>query len=420
MWTAVVVMSLGALELSNLPAEPQLAGMLWEGSAELQLQRAKVAQARGDYERSLLLPNPSLDLSANTLPIGPSNPVDLPSPATNVPNVAVGLSQLFELGKRGPRQETSRQALNAALYDAREALRQRYYDLQLHVGEIAAAQARIAGLTELAEGAHHLAEIQKARADKGDASSLDADRALLEEEKLSSTLGGEREHLIDELRACGEVVGSRCEPFADAAAAIAYLESTVPAAGQAVLEQRPDLLSLQASEQSARAAETLANRHAIPDPTVRVGYVRDQFVASGNQPNSLFVGLSLPLPFFDHGQADARAAAAAAAAVSRARERALGSARDALVRLKAQSLSIEARRAQVRDRALPLARDVAQRLDAAVARGAAAIQDLLLARATLVELTLDARDLDLAAFHSRVATARAGGASPTFPEELNP
>ena len=66
------------------------------------------------------------------------------------------------------------------------------------------------------------------------------------------------------------------------------------------LDARPDLRSLQAQEASARSSLTLAKNRWIPDPTFRVGYVLDQFVASGSQHQSLLVGVSIPLPFFDH------------------------------------------------------------------------------------------------------------------------
>ncbi|MBK7858618.1 MAG: TolC family protein [Archangiaceae bacterium] len=409
-----------SLELSKLPSDAQLFELLWERAPDLQLARAKVAQARGDYDRAALLPNPQLDVSANTLPVGPSNQANAPvaNAWAEVPNYGFGVSELVELGKRGPRQDATRRAYDAAVHDAQEQLRQRFFDLQEHLGEIAAAQARIAALSDLSRDAEHLTAIQRARADKGDASALDADRALLEEEKLKSTLGAEQEHLVAELRACADVLGVPCAPFEQADGAAAFLADPQIAPARS-LEDRPDLKSLQATADASRAAETLANRRAIPDPTFRVGYVRDQYLASGNYPNSLYVGVSLPLPVFDHGQADARAARGAAEAAERARVRTIESAREALTRLGEQSQSIEARRRQVRERALPLARDVVARLDAAVVRGAAAVQDLLLARRTLVELLIDARDLDLSAFRNRVELSRVGGAMPGLPQELN-
>src|SRR5581483_834998 len=78
----------GSLKLSAVPAEAELAQLLWEHSAELQLSRAKVAQARGDYERAQVLPNPGLDVSMNTIPIGPLNTSNDPSLTSpwDVPN----------------------------------------------------------------------------------------------------------------------------------------------------------------------------------------------------------------------------------------------------------------------------------------------------------------------------------------------
>lgn len=424
MLAVVVALSLsapgGALKLSSLPAEPDLAQLLWERSPELQLSRGRVAQARGDYERALLLPNPNLDVSMNTIPVGPLNTAADPG-LTNpwdVPNYAFGVSELIELGKRGPRQESTRRALDAAINDARELLRQRFFDLDEHLGEIAAAQARIAELQTVADDAHHMTIIQKARADRGEAVPLDADRALLEEEKLRSAVGIEQEHMLAELRACTELLGVTCEPFDTSDHAISFLEHSA-SAPNVQLEDRPDVQSLKAQEDSARALETLFHRKAIPDPTVRFGYVRDQFVASGNQQNSLFVGLSIPLTFFDHGQADARAAAAAADAAARSRERTLQSAQVSLQRIIEQQKSLETRRSQLRDHALPLARDVVSRLDQALARGGIPVQDLIFARRTLAELLIDARDLDLASFRNGVALLRVGGAVPALPSDLS-
>jgi cobalt-zinc-cadmium efflux system outer membrane protein len=412
---------IGSLKLSSAPAEAELAQLLWESSAELQLSRGRVAQARGDYERAQLLPNPGLDVSMNTIPLGPLNTANDPSLTSpwQVPNYGFGLSELVELGKRGPRQESTRRALDAAMYDARELFRQRFYDLQEHLGEIAAAQARVGELKEVADGAHHMTAIQKARSERGESQGLDADRALLEEEKLQAAVLQEEEHLLTELRACSDVLGIPCEPFDTTEQADAFLDRAMGVAGTP-LEDRPDIRSLQAQEDSARALQTLSSRKAIPDPTLRVGYVRDEFVASGNQQNSLYVGVSIPLPMFDHGQADARAAAAAAEAAGRARERTLAAARVSLSRLQQQKKSLETRHKQLREHALPLARDVVQRLDQALGRGGIAVQDLIFARRTLAELLIDDRDLDMDEFRNAVELLRAGGAVPALPNDLSP
>lgn len=407
------------LDPSHLPADAELMRLLWDSVPDLQLQRARVAEARGDLDRAGLLPNPGLELSASTLPLGPMNPTaPVTNPALEVPAFAVAVSELIELGKRGPRQGAARRALEGAVYEAREQLRQRFWDVRAQLGEIAAAQARIAALTSLAADAARLSQLQRTRVEKGDASALDLDRARLDEEKLTATLGAERERLAAQQRACAQLTGGACDAFAAAEAAAAFLSADDPAG--ASREERGDLKALEALEAASEQRRVLAERRVIPDPTVRLGYLRDQYLASGNWQNSLFVGVSLPLPVFDHGQADARLARSTADAARRAREQALESTGRQLERLQEQARGIEGRRAQVHDRALPLARDVVARLDAAVARGAAPVQDLLLARRALVELQLDANDLELAAFHVRVTRARLEGRMPPPPEELKP
>ncbi len=406
------------LNLSAAPDEAALVNLLWEHAPDLQLARARVAAAQADAQRASFLPNPTLDLSANTLPLGQSNPVGLAQPWANTPNYAVAVSELIEIGKRGPRQEATRQAVVATMYDARAQLSERYHDLEEAIGEVAASVRRIAQLTDLVADAARLSAVQRARAEKGDTALLDADRAKLEEQKLQTALREQQARLLANLRACSLVAGLPCEPFADVASTTAWLNRLRGQYPVEAVEQRPDVLSLTASAQSARAAQSLAKAHAIPDPTVRIGYVRDQFVVSGNQQNSLFVGLSVPLPLFDHGQADAAAAAVAAEAASRARQELVRIGRDAAQRFGAEAASLEARREQLTKETLPLARSVVERLDSAVQRGGADIQDLLLARRTLGELLLEAADVDLTVFRLDVERSRTVGRLPVTPQAL--
>ncbi len=401
------------LKLSELPDDAGLAALVWQRSPELALERGRVESARAEHQRTLLLPNPSLDLSWNTIPVGPTNPEGL-SPLSEVPNYAFTLSAPLELGKRGPRQEAARQAAAAQALEAVGQLRDQTFDLLDRISEIAADELRISALEALRADAARLREIQRARAQKGDASELDADRALLEEEKLASSLGEQREKLAADLRACGQAIGGRCEPFGDARLAEAFLERRPP--GSESPEQRPDVAALRAQQASAEASLTLAHRRWLPDPSVRVGYVRDQFVISGNQPNSVMVGLSVPLPFFEHGQADARAAQAQITSASEARALLLARASRELEGLAEQTAATERRRAQLREKTLPLAKALTERLEAAVQRGAAPVQELLLTRRTYGELLLDASELELTAFRLASARRRASGHTPALPD----
>ncbi len=416
MWCLPTLILLGAapLELSNLGDGAALPELVWRQSPELQAARVRVAQAEAERKKALRLPNPELDLGVNTLPIGPLNPPDLKDPFLNVPNVAVGLSVLLEIGKRGPRQESTEEAARAAALDALDQVRRKVLELEDVIGDVAAAQVRVDALSGLTDDAQKLVELQQKRSEKGDTSELDADRARLELESTLTSLGEAKEGLAAALRVCADTVAVTCLPFHDVAAANAWLdrrfEVTRETAGRA------DLRALEAAVRSARAAQRLAANGWIPDPTVRVGYVRDQFVISGNQLNSLFVGVSFPLRIFEHGQDDAEAASVAALSAERARDQLLTTATAQLTQLGQEIVAIEARQKRLREQSVPLGRTVVQRLDAAVSRGAAPLQELLLARRSLAELLLTAAELDRAVFHLPVARARLGNSLDSLPE----
>src|SRR5262245_24905619 len=113
------------LDLSHSPGDDVIAQLLWARSPDLVAARAKMATAQSDVVRSGLLPNPSLDGSWNTIPVGRTNPPNLSDSLNRVPNYAFSLSTLVEIAKRGPRQRAARSAADAALLDAYELLRQR-------------------------------------------------------------------------------------------------------------------------------------------------------------------------------------------------------------------------------------------------------------------------------------------------------
>lgn len=409
-----------SLPLASLPDEEHLAALLWEHSPDFAAARARIASAQADLTRSHLLPNPEADLSWNTLPIGPTNPPGL-SRLGDVPNYNIGLSELIELGKRGPRQDAARATLSATALDSLASLRARTYDVLDRAAEVATSEVRLSQLEALAADAAKLSELQRARQQHGDSAGLDVDRALLEEEQLETSLGEERAHLSDALLNCTRTAGLPCEPFGSRDTAAAFLSSRLshaPAAAASTLEARPDLRSLQAQEQSAQASLSLARHRWLPDPTVRLGYVRDQFVVSGNQKDSFFVGLSVPLTFFDHGQADAAAASASLESARQTRELLHAQAQRDVTTITSQLQAVQERRTHLRDQTLPLAENVVKRLDAAVRAGGSSLQDLILARRSYSELLLRAADLDLTAFHLTLELDRARAAGPEAPPSL--
>jgi len=407
------------LDLGQVPSDATLAQLLWSRSPDLVAARAKIVSAQSDVVRSKLLPNPTLDASWNTIPVGQTTPPNLSDPLNQVPNYAFSLSTLVEIAKRGPRQRAARSAYDAATLDAYELLRQRYYDLLERIAEVGAAQVRISALGDLAQSARALSQLQRDRASHGDVSGIDVEKAALEEEKYGANLSDERQKLAEALVACAHVAGVPCTEFRDARQASVFLSTGVNAPGGDP-DQRPDLRSLAAQQESARASLELAHNKRIPDPTFRLGYVYDQFQAAGNQRNSLFAGVSLPLPVFDHGQADALQAVASADAAGRARDLLRTQAEHDAAALEAQARDLAARRRTLTEVSLPTAQHLVDTLEKAVRQGGTPLTELLLARRGYGELLLDAADVQLQSFRVGAALGRNGPSGPPAPADLAP
>ncbi len=407
-----------ALDLAKLPEPNEVARLVWEHAPDLAQARAKVGLAEADVWRSELLPNPTFDFGWSGLTVGETNPAGLTLGQT--PSYTFTLSETFELGKRGPRQTAARLGRRAVSFEGWEALRQRFLDVEGRIAEVASAEVRIAALADAADDAARLTVLQQARASKGDTSGLDADRARLEEQKILSNLGEARENLQNALIECSHAAGLNCLPFGAPERAQAFLEKARELDPPHDLGARPDLKSLEAQAQAAQAQVTLAERRALPDPTVRLGYVRDQLVIAGDQPNALFVGVSVPLPIFDHGQADAQAARVQAELAETTRTLLTRQAQNDVVRLRKQLEQAKKRQQTLTTQTLPLARQVVESLGKTVLVGGAPIQDLLLARRTLQELVVDSADVDLLVARLTLELDRVTGRGAAVPAPLEP
>ncbi len=398
-------------------APTELSNLLWERAPALAADRAVLGAARADVERSHLLPNPTLDAAWSTIPIGQTTPPNYADRMSRIPNYSLGVSELIEIGKRGPRQRAAAASLGEAAYNVYADLADHYFEVLTRLGQIASSQIRSNDLAELVKGAEQLTQLQRARVSKGDSPALDAERAALEEAKLRSAYEEEVAQLAQALRDCTTLLGDTCHPFPSLDAAAQFLELRPPQDGLAVTE-RPDIKAVENRQTAAAAERDLAGNKVIPDPTVRVGYVYDQFVVSGNQRNSLFVGVSIPLPFLDRGQTDKLEADTKQWSAVETRERLQAQAETRALKIgEARDVAV-LRRTRMREKTLPMARDIVRDLDLVIQRGGASLQDLLMARRTLNELLVDAAELDRRVFELEVELARVRGWAPPPPAAL--
>lgn len=383
--------------LTSLRAEPtldytRLEALVRSHSPELSPRQREAALAALDVEQARLYDNPTLDLGVGTWPVGGLTPADLDRPYANVPNYGAGVAYTFPVGKRGPRQQRARQLAWAASARVDQQARESTLALAAVLGELATTTLRQQGIAELLAGGERSLELADARLRAHFGTPLEVDRLRVDVERMRQQLLGVEAETQAQLAACTELLGARCESFENASAARDYLEqwlSDSSTASAAHLRERPDLRALDFEIAASRAEGKLAAAQALPDPTLRLGYMHDRFVISGNQRNSLNLSVSVPLALFDHGQVRERAASASRRALIEQRERSVSAARARIPTL-AQRLTLQRERCgSLTSSVLPQARGVLHELEHAVENQLLPLTDVLQARRGVAELLIE-------------------------------
>lgn len=394
-------------------AEVDVAAMLGSAAAltawlerydpEVAIARAQAAQASAEVRAAGMLPNPVLDLGVDNIPLGKTSPPGLGWSQTNV--YSVGLSETFELGKRGPRTEAARLRLASAEQRARGALVTRIAEARLTLGRVVYLGARQRMFEERLAAARRIAEVERTRLEQGALSGQDHDRLLLETTSLGlEAAEASAEHALA-LTECRAVMRAPCRAPSSADGLDAA--ASVPAARPSTRAEPAEVLALKLDGQAARADATLARRRAIPDLTLRLGYSHSQFTVSGDIANTLSASLSVPLPIFDHGQADLARAAARAQELDSAGDAQQRTVRAALEGYWTQKASLEAAASELETHAIPRSAGVLSATEEAFKRGQADTTSLLLAQRAHRALVQEHLDLRFKLFAVRNQLRRA-------------
>lgn len=391
-----------AAPIATLIADPSaLVAWLVKMNPEVRAAAARASQAGARVGASRLLPNPTLDVGVNNIAVGRFNRVAPGVSRGDVLSYSIGLSQTFELGKRGPRSEAAKLHRSAANEDYRSALLGLVVDARATMTRVAYLGARQRILEDTRQSAESMAELTKIRMDRGDVSGVDHARLVLDAERVERDVADNRSELQDALADCEATLFAPCQ--ADATS-LDSAEKSASASLQAadlnaIIERRPDLRALRFEQRGAVAESTLHRRSAIPDPTVSLSYTRDYYEAAGSQPYTVGVSASIPLPLFDHGQYRAleaeHRASELSAMLQSAERRAVSDARSLLIRRQV----LESKLRNIQQAALPRSKDVVDSTTVAYQRGQISMTDLLIARRELAALLLEETDTRFALFN---------------------
>lgn len=296
-----------------------LAGYLADRDPVVESGRAKVEAARAGARQARVLPNPTLGAGVgglyvgnHTLYNGPDTP-GTPLTLSDTFNFNVGVSELFEIGKRGPRRDAADVRVDEAGELAVGALGGRVTDATTALGKLAYVTAKRDTAALNLAAAQHIRDIEKVRVDKDDLSKLDFGRIDLDTDELALQLRRAESEVAMAVAGCSASLMMTCTTNGLDQAA---LDTAAPLpAGAGSPEERPAIVADRLEQKALGHDAELAHNRRIPDITVGVDYIHDNFILSGNLNQQFTFNVSLPIPLFDRGDHDAAAAHANAKAL---------------------------------------------------------------------------------------------------------
>jgi len=264
-----------------------------------------------DVVAARIYPNPTLGYTIGNLLLGSANLQNQPPTASffNQPVQTVGVSEIVDVWmKRSARIRAADKGVERRKLLTEDALREIVYAVRSGFAEAVREQSERQLAHTVADRYAQTIKISQARFKAGDISEADLRKIELEGLRYQNAVI-DAEMQLDVARnrlaallglTSGELPASLAEA-ADAGARPAFDLARLTARA---LERRPDLRAAGAARVQADAEVASAERDALPDITLGAAYTHSAFLPSGDNPNTLGLVLSLPLPLFDRNQAN--------------------------------------------------------------------------------------------------------------------
>jgi outer membrane protein, heavy metal efflux system len=396
-----------AASVNTLLTDPaRLAQRLREIDPLVAASHARVLASVAEREQSRVYPNPEVSAAVGGITVGRGNRFagqTGPTSITRTSNITVGVSELFEIGKRGPRYAAAAARTDATEQEAIAALGDRLATATDMLGKLAYLSARRDVVAANLDAAQKLLALEKTRYDHQDLALVEYERIALDTSALELQLKRADAELTSALATCGAVLQQSCSLDGLDASSLdhaASLPTTMPPADQAILG-RP---AREASRLTAKAYEwdaTLAEKRSIPDPTVSLGYTYDTYEYSGSAPNTLMFSVGIPLPLFDTGKHDAAAARASAKAVEAEDSAVVRESTGNVATLFARRDALDKTLVQLEQQSLPSSTMIIQQTRKAFDLGQSTLADLLLVERAHRDLLLEVLDTRFELFEVR-------------------
>jgi cobalt-zinc-cadmium efflux system outer membrane protein len=278
-------------------------------AARLGIREAQIAEIAAE-----IYPNPVLSYSVGNLVVGHGNPRNVSQGAPVRPGVFeqtvhnVGISEIVDIwSKRGARLRAAQRGVEMRRFEVADVLGAIAREVRSAFIEVGRAQGVGKFRRDMRDRYGETIRLSRARYAAGETSEAEFRKLELEGLKYESEVVAADAALDIARKKLAALLGLT----SDAELPLALTDEVLPEMDLApepliarAMKSRPDVRAAERARAFAEASLGSARREALPDLTVGVSYTHSEFLASGDNADALSVGLALPLPLFDHNQAN--------------------------------------------------------------------------------------------------------------------
>ena len=273
--------------------------------------RLDIETAQFDQIAASVYPNPTFSYTMSNIVLGEANPQSPPIPqpgAFGQLQHNLSISEVVDIwAKRSARMRSAELGVAVKRLLAEDALREIVYQVRTAFLEVLRAQEGRDLARETNARYGETVRISRSRFAAGDISQNELRKIELESLRYqTAVIDSESELDLARQKLAGLLGFASADNLPPAVAQAPGRTALEPPAVllDRAAQQRPDLRAAKQGRAAAAATLSSAQREALPDISLSILYTHSEFIASGDNPNSLGLGISLPLPLFDRNQAN--------------------------------------------------------------------------------------------------------------------
>ena len=302
---AILAAPLGASAMDAL-TQDQAVAIALRLNRDAIAARLEIEGAELDVVAARVYPNPTLSYALGNLVLGKANPQSPPPGFFGQTVQTVGVTQVLDIwSKRGARSHVAEEGVTKRRLLTEDALREIVYAVRSAFADLSREQSERELAMTMATRYAETVRLSQSRYRAGDISEADLRKIELEGTKYqNAVIDADSEWAVSRGKLAAlmglatvsqlpeRVADPEARPVFDAARLVAD-----------ALGRRPDLRAAGASRVVAEAEVSAARREVYPDFELGAQYTHSDFTVSGDNPNTLGLSLSLPLPIFDRNKA---------------------------------------------------------------------------------------------------------------------